>query len=170
LAELEQKRLEEAGEWETLKSTYADKERSAVEAVRNELAPQLQQTQSKLKEIMIDRAIAEEAAKQEAFPASISQFTKLAREYASMGDDLNVTIAEGRGNNIAELVTNLKGTDEFGVFFKADVATGSGGSTQNKGGQPGGAVKKASEMTTQEKSKFITDNGLDAWKAHMAKG
>jgi hypothetical protein len=171
LDEIEQKKLEDAQEYEQAKARIQSEKETEVNTVKSEYGEKLTKTTSKLREVMIDRALAEEAAKHDPFLASLPAFVELARKHVSMDDEYNVVVTGEKGNNIAELVSNLKETDEFGIFFKSDIATGSGASNQNNkgGGQPAGA-KKASEMSTMEKSAFIREHGLDAWKTHVAKG
>lgn len=160
----------EAGKFEELKTRLIQEKEDGIAGVKTELGTKLSKAESALKREMIDNQIIAAAGIEKAFPASVITLTKLVREYVDLDDEYNPVIKDGHGTTIAELMQNLKATDEFGIFFEADVTTGSGGSTQARGGTGKTAAKKASEMSSKEKAAFITANGLEAWKALIAAG
>jgi len=172
LEELENKRLEEAGEFETLKQRLAGEKQAAADAVKSEFEPKLQKTQSKLREVMVRKAIKDEALKHDPISVeSLDAFVELAEKQVSMDDDLNLVIEGSTSNDIEEFVKNLSETPKFGVFFKPDVAAGSGASTQKKAGAGTKTTeKKFSDSSNLEKSRYITQHGLEKFKEWRAKG
>lgn len=80
--------------------------------------------------------------------------------------DGNTRIGDGQGEpmTIRQLVKEMKNSPVFSRAFEGSGSSGSG--TNPNGGGSGGnnpGGKKAKEMTTAEKSKFIDDYGEDAW-------
>ncbi len=164
LEEIENRRLEEAGEFETLKSKLAQEKEDGINAVRTELGTKLSRTETKLRQVLIENAISSEAARQNAFPKSVGTFTELASKFVELeaaDDDFIPKVKNGLGSSIEELVTNLRSTDEYGIFFQADVAAG-GGSRPNTAtpGDVNAANLKRSTMSDTEKAKYIRENGL----------
>jgi len=172
LDEIEQKQLEDAKEYEQLKGKLAGEKQAAVDAVKSEFEPKLQKTQSKLREVMIRKALQDEALKHDPISAeSIEAFVELAEKQVSMDDELNLVIEGSTSNDISEFVKNLSETPKFGVFFKPDVAAGSGASTQKKAGAGTKTTeKKFSDSSNLEKSRYITQHGLEKFKEWRAKG
>jgi hypothetical protein len=130
----------------------------------------LTKTQSQLHKVMVADRLRAEFAKQEGFANASDHFVDLASRGVTLDPEtLDVKLPDGKGSSIEEYVTNLKGTDAFGVYFASGMSTGSGSSTQPTGTKPA-TTKKASEMTTLEKVEFVKVNGTAAWEAHVAKG
>jgi hypothetical protein len=68
---------------------------------------------------------------------------------------------------IREDLGDLKASGERDALFRSSVRDGAGfrGSDRKS---VSGAKKKASEMSRSEKSSYISEHGLDAWKEHVA--
>ncbi|MFN6965207.1 MAG: hypothetical protein ACK4S4_15785 [Pyrinomonadaceae bacterium] len=177
LKELEEKELLEAKNFEELKERLKQEKDNEINSVKTDLTTKLTRTEEKLKQVLITKAIIAEAAKKEAYEDSLEVFADIASKFVTLeigDDDIEVKVADGKGSNIAELVSNLADTPQFGVFFKAGVSAGSGSSANRTGGGGGGSArpttKKASEMTSSEKAKYINENGLQAWTKLLAAG
>lgn len=164
LEEIENTRLQEAGEFETLKGKLAQEKEDGIAAVKTELGTKLTKAESKLKQVMIENVLRDEYAKQGGFPKSSDIFIESAQKFVDLevvDDDFVPKVKDGMGNNIPELITSLKGTDSYGTFFSADVAAGSGAAANNA--DPG-AVNignlTRSTMSDKEKAAYIRENGL----------
>ncbi len=72
--------------------------------------------------------------------------------------------AGGQNANLDDLLGELKKDNDWAFAFKGTGHSGSGSPPQNgPGGTPAPTTKKASEMTTDEKSGFIKEFGSEAW-------
>lgn len=98
------------------------------------------------------------------------------RGVETLGEDGKTPAYGSNGQNLSldELVGTMKQTEDFGVAFKAAGGSGSGAPPTNGpggGGSPPGhpGTKKASDMSTDEKTKFIDEHGLDEWAKKVGK-
>lgn len=165
IREIEEKELENARNWEELKTRALTEREEAVKAAVTPLSEKLTFSEQRLKQVLITNEILTEAAKQGAFEESLPVFAELAARNASLefeeaGAGYKTVIKEGMGSSISELVASMKNQPTFGVFFKADVPAGSGAPPH---GKPTGSLpdqnKKRSEMTLKEKSDYIDKFG-----------
>ncbi len=77
--------------------------------------------------------------------------------------------AGGANASLDDLVGELKKDDDWAFAFKGTGHSGSGSPPQNgPGGTPRPTTKKASEMTTDEKSGFIAEHGSEAWQKKVS--
>jgi hypothetical protein len=170
LKEIEDKQLQDAGEFEILKTKLLAEKETAVATIQSELTGQLTKTQSQLHKVLVADRLRKEFSDQEGFAKSSDLFVDLASRGVTLDpESYELRFPEGKGASVTEYVTNLKGTDDFGVFFASDLSTGSGSSTQTQGGKIPTASKKASEMTTLEKVAFVKEHGTAAWEEHLKK-
>lgn len=75
----------------------------------------------------------------------------------------------GQNATLDDLLAELKKSDDWAFAFKGTGHSGSGAPPQNgSGGPPRPTTKKASEMSTDEKSAFIAEHGSDAWNKKVS--
>lgn len=162
VAELEQKELEAARDWETLKSKRQEEIDAAAAALRDDYEKRLQTRDEKLRELLVETELIKEFGSQKGKPKQAEIFNKIARDYIDLsldGDAVTVEIKDGKSASIAELVSNLKNTEEFGVFFDAVVPAGSGTPAAKVTGSQGSAGKTRENMSSAEKAEYVEKYG-----------
>ena len=158
-------------QWEKLKKGgKADPEeviqlRKTLEAERDGWKTKAEEAAAQLRRATVERTLDQSLAEQ---GVTNPTFLKAAR--ALLGPQIQT---DANGTPIVEtdmgpvpLADHIKRwvADEG----KAFVTPPQGGGARGNDGKSGAAAKKAAQMTAQEKSLYIRENGLDAWKAKLA--
>lgn len=124
---------------------------------------------------LVDAQATAAIAELKGVPALLLPHVKSSVRVIEEGGEYSVRVVDANGNprvnaqgdylSIKDLVSEMRQSDIFGRAFEATGTTGSG--TPSSKGAGSDKAKKAAEMTSAEKAKFIGENGLDAWRKKL---
>jgi hypothetical protein len=165
---------EKKGQWDKLRAQMQEQHaeelktrETEVERLRNELRNE--KIDSKLQEALLSQEVTSVGAK--LLPYELKKKIDFVEEDGKfavriLGEDGKTARvnADGEYLQISDLVKEAR--EEFPDLFKGSAASGGGAPNQSggNGALPRGKVKAAKDMTDVEKSAFIAENGLEAWK------
>lgn len=167
----EEDKLNKAGEWDKLKAQMNEQ----FSKEKQQLLDSLTAKERAIEKHLVDAQATAAIAELKGVPALLLPHVKASVRVVEEGGEYSVRVVDPSGNprvnaqgeylSIKDLVSEMRQSDIFGRAFEATGTTGSG-TPSNKGGGSDKA-KKAAEMTSAEKAKFIGDNGLDAWRKKL---
>jgi hypothetical protein len=175
----EQKRLEEAGEFEKVKTQIIESAEKEKKALRDQLANKDLEVgglktslQKRLVDVEATAAIAGAKGEPALLLPAIRSRTKVEEidgEFVvKVLDQKGDPMVDGKGNplTVGDLVSELKQDKVYGRAFDASGNSGSGMRPNGGSGSSGSSIAKRSDLKTEaERSAFINANGLDAYKA-----
>jgi hypothetical protein len=180
LREEDRKRREkdahDKGDWETLKNQLVEQHQKEIA----ELTKKLQAKDGIIEQVLVDnQAMSELAAAQVVSPKVMLPHIKPFLKVIDEDGKPSIQVVDekgkprlspdGKGSNmtVAQLIESFKQSADYQPFFKG--TGGRGGGSDSDAGKGGGNfdAKPHSAMTDDEKSKFITDHGLDEWRAKV---
>jgi len=170
-AEQEQKKAEEAGEWETLKAHLVEEHKKKLDERDARLAERDKKLDRLLRENVARDAVAKRKASTKLLLPHIMAQTRLQmvdgeERAVVIGDDGKVRYSEGDAlMTIDDLVNEMGKDPEFEGAFPASDATGGGASGRRvaEGGHE--VTSKAGLKDRAAKSAFIDAHGIDAYNA-----
>lgn len=165
------RKLTEAQNWSELEKQKDEKHRQTLDSFTRERDEREKKLQNELSKIMISNEIEREFNAQKGKAKSQAVFSEIAAKFVELDFDsekVDYKFSLDKVKNISDLVKSLKNTEEYGIFFDSEVATGSGSPAQRQtGSQPAGSlkVKKQSELAGfADRSRYIQLYGLHARK------
>jgi hypothetical protein len=172
LADRERQELakaEKAGEWDKLRAQMNDKHQAELKALREELDMTRKSQQQYIFNAEATAAIAAANGNTKLLLPLIRDHVKVeyedgravTRVVDSKGE--RRVNANGEDMSIADLVAEMRQSDDYAQAFKASGQSGSGAPANRTSGGAGGQVKRRSEMNFEEKAAFIQANGQDGY-------
>jgi hypothetical protein len=182
---VDEEKLQRAGEWDKLKAQMNERHKAELDAVAKKLTDKEAEAQSKdkaLEELLIEShaaaAISAAKGKLKALMPHVKQHLRLVRDQNGSGnanytlkvvDDAGGPRVNGKGDplTVADLIAELRASDDFGGLFDG---TGNSGSGMRPGSASGGAngaigqTKRSDFKNEKERAAFIDQFGLDEYR------
>lgn len=167
-----EERLNKAGEWDKLKQQMNEQFTKEKQQLLDSLTAKGRAIEKHLIDAQATAAIAE----LKGVPALLLPHVKASVRVVEEDGEYSVRVVDASGNprvnaqgdylSIKDLVSEMRQSDIFGRAFEATGTTG-GSSSQVKGPTGADKPKKAADMSSAEKAKFIGEHGLNAWKQKL---
>lgn len=176
--QMEQDRLERAGEWDKLKAQMNDKHEKDLKEIRDKLAGKdgeistlRTNLQSQFVDVQATAAIASAKGEPILLLPVVQRFTKVVEE----GGKFTVRVVDEKGNQrvdgkgepltIASLVEELKQDQIYGRAFEASGNSGSGMRPNGGPGGSGSSIQRRGDLKTEkDRAAFINEYGLKAYQ------
>lgn len=181
---MDEEKLQRAGEWDKLKAQMNERHKVELDSLAKKLADKENEAQSKdkaLEDLLIEShaaaAISAAKGKMKALMPHVKQHLRLEREQNGSGSNYTLKVVDdaggprvnGKGDplTVADLIAELRASDDFGGLFDG---TGNSGSGMRPGSASGGAngamaqTKRSDFKNEKERAAFIDQYGLDEYR------
>lgn len=167
----EQQKLEQKGQWDTLKNQILEQHKAEREKLQQERDAAMNEADSYIRETEITRELAAAKASAKVLLPHVNARVKVERDDAGkrvlrvLGEDGKPRI-NGEGNflKVADLIAEMRKDNEFARAFEGPNGHGGGAAAKDggAGGTPAGTEKR-STMSREQKTQFIAEHGSDAY-------
>lgn len=174
----EEYKLQQAGEWDKLKAQMNAKHQEDLKVVAAKVDAKEKEVSSMrttLEQHLVDAQVTSAIAANDGIPDLLLPHVQRNVKVVEKDGHYSIMVVDkdgsprvnGKGDplSISELVSEMKTSDIFGRAFKGSGHSGSGTRPNSSAGGSGGIAKRSELKNEKDRSAFIDEFGLDAYKA-----